>query len=264
MSSWKCLLCSPINLCERAPRNITVSSLTGSSCLPVAASTPKYWYPSTEQPQHLHGVNSSDAKRNNQQCCGTNAREVSYSPALFNVRSTFACHCPSCCLDKAQNTWVNTAKMWRRGGGVFGRAVYSTYLLSTRMGKAVLLDVCSANQQLTAPRSWRQQSPEPPSSWVHAQARLGMLLSPPWAFSSLVGQDPWAAQQGLASVARPRDRFQRPGKGTPQEGARKMTWWELHSACQPSAQGTGCSVAGSGRADGMYITESEGLWETHH
>lgn len=168
MSSWKCLLCSPINLCERAPRNITVSSLTGSNRLPVAASTPKYWYPSTEQPQHLHGVNSSDAKRNNQQCCGTNARELSYSAALFNVRSTFACHCPSCCLDKAQNTWVNTAKMWRRGGGVFGRAVYSTYLLSTRMGKAVLLDVCSANQQLTAPRSWRQQSPEPPSSWVHA------------------------------------------------------------------------------------------------
>lgn len=70
----------------------------------------------------------------------------------------------------------------------------------------------------------------------------------------------WGCPTGLASVARLRDRFQRPETGTSQEGARKK-WHDRSCTLSASlpAQGTGCSVAVSGREDGMCIAESEGL-----
>lgn len=134
---------------------------------------------------------------------------------------------------------------------------HSLCVSSMRTGKAVLLDACSA--KFTATRSWRQQTPKPSAFSVHAHARFGTLLSPPWAFSSMVGQDPCLGLPNRTSTSGQAQRqAPRPETGASQESARKKL---LDRSCTLSvslpAQGTRCSVAVS---DGSDEGSDESTW----
>lgn len=129
---------------------------------------------------------------------------------------------------------------------------HSLCVSSMRAGKAVLLDVYPAKQELTATSSWRQQTPEPSASWVPAHARLGMLLSSPWAFSSMVDQDPHLGPPNRTSISSQAQRqvSKTRNRNTTRRCQKK---WHDRSCTVPTslpAQGTGHSVAVSGRADG--------------
>lgn len=163
--------------------------------------------------------------------------------------------------------------MWRRGGGIFNRAVYCTYLVSWETTETFPLCLLHKNRNgssagclLCKLRSWRQQTPKPTGSWVHAHARLGMLLSPPWAFSSMVGQDPclWLPSRTSISGQAQRQVSKARNRNITRRCQKKWRDRSYTLSVSVPAQGTGCSVAVSGRADGMYVPKSEGLWEMHH
>lgn len=138
--------------------------------------------------------------------------------------------------------------MWRRGRGIFNRAVYSTYLLSWETFPLCFFhkirNGSSAGCLLCKPtvHSYKiLKTPDPKALWL-----LSICSCQAWhAPVPSMGIQQHGRQRPL-SVAAQQDQHQWPGSGAGFKGQKqehhkkvpeKMMWQELHSVCQCSSSG---------------------------
>lgn len=184
--------------------------------------------------------------------------------------------------------------MQRRGGGVFCRAAYPTHLLSWQPAETFhlctlhenstrkqILNGSSAGCLLCKPTApcWSSQLQDlghhcedsRPQSPLHPvcvlRPDLARLHSSPWMFSSMIGKVPSLglprktsiSNQAHRQVSKARNRnMSRSCQKNDMTGAKQCLPAFLLSVQDVLWQSFAC-----GRADGMYVTGSEGLWEMH-